>query len=204
MGLHSWRTVWREQEPNGWASSVSLGGHIHFGLSPYKANHDDYYDDDEDGGKINFQDMNDDDYSYSQYCLDHSLRMKALDRFTFGLESNGILPTSKERRSQFQYGKLGQFRPHDERTEYRSMCSWLFDPKVADICLTGVKSICINPNGALQLLSVKPSLADLTHIFELAKGDSDTTRAYNTLVNGANWLTNVNKDFCPLWKEFTL
>jgi len=85
--------------------------------------------------------------------------LKALDAFTERLESLDILPRneSERRREDSEYGQFSQYRtPTSDRikyrTEYRTMASWLYSPKVAMLCLTGAKLAAQFPIEFIQLL----------------------------------------------------
>lgn len=94
----------------------------------------------------------------------HEHRIKALDRVTEWLEGLDILPgaESAQRRNdptaiQNRYGQFGDWRPAGggsarPRMEYRTMCSWLYDPRAAYLALTGVKLAAQTPQIAMECL----------------------------------------------------
>lgn len=82
---------------------------------------------------------------------------EALDALTKTLEFLDILPAneSAKRRASAQgqgayYGAYGDVRDCHGHMEYRTMASWLYDPKVAFLCLTAAKLAAADPEGALE------------------------------------------------------
>lgn len=84
---------------------------------------------------------------------------EALDVLTRTLEHLDILPEneSKQRRGSAQglmnrYGHYGDVRDCNGHMEYRTMASWLYDPKVAFLCLTAAKLAAADPAGTIAAL----------------------------------------------------
>lgn len=105
---------------------LTLGGHVHLDMPPKQ---------------------------YGEDPEVHDLRIAALDRVTDWLEKLDILPLKESiaRRTdpnavRLHYGQFSDWRPAGgtgvgakSRMEYRTMCSWLVDPKVAYLALTTAK-----------------------------------------------------------------
>lgn len=110
----------------------------------------------------------------------HQDRVGALDTLTQLLEHLDILPKGEceERRKGGLYGKYGDVRIQEEkRTEYRTMASWLFDPAVAFLCLTGAKIAAFDPKGTLESLKGARSFTRLTEwLTPFASKDIDVGR----------------------------
>lgn len=168
--------------------TLTLGGHVHIDLPP--AGH---------GGDIE----------------GHAQRVKALDRATKYLEDLDILPKaeSQKRRSlgtREGYGKWGDVRPATNnervyRTEYRTMASWLYDPKVAFICLTAAKLAAVSPQVALDTLKARSvSYENLKTFFEFFKArDVNARRACEKLLCNDIKSLQVDPDtnFQASWKR---
>lgn len=117
----------------------ALGGHVHFGFNcflqkpPAGCNiHD--------GGQFNEK---------------GAQVTKALDALTKTLEHLDILPKNESalRRNHGQgYGRYGDVRDCNGHMEYRTMASWLYDPKVAFLCLTAAKLAAADPVGSYEAL----------------------------------------------------
>lgn len=87
---------------------------------------------------------------------------KALDALTKVLEHLDILPRNEslERRNhRFNYGHFGDVRDCNGHMEYRTMASWLYDPKVAFLCLTAAKLAAADPIGSYEALNGCTSFA---------------------------------------------
>jgi len=116
---------------------LTLGGHVHLDMPPKQSGED---------------------------PETHDLRIAALDRMTDWLERLDILPMkeSHDRRMdptavRNRYGQFGDWRPaggerlgERPRMEYRTMCSWLIDPQVAYLALTGAKIAAAMPQLTLD------------------------------------------------------
>lgn len=85
-------------------------------------------------------------------------RMAALDHVVRELEFLNILPKEEcaKRRSGGGYGQFGYMHPVNSgqftRIEYRTPCSWLFDPRNAFVTITGLKLAAVNPDYATEKL----------------------------------------------------
>lgn len=145
---------------------------------------------------------------------DHLLRVAALDEFTKLLEHLDILPKKEceARRTTSEYGKYGDVRIQNSsetldsndfagfedyraavatqkakhRMEYRTMASWLYDPIVAFLCLTGAKVAAAYPDIALDNLKGKTAFSTIpTWLERYASKDMDCARlAERYLVKG--------------------
>lgn len=110
-----------------------LGGHVHFGMAPYQR----------------------DGFANPIPTKEGTEIIRALDVTTKYLEHLDILPTDasvKRRRNPFGYGRFGDIRDSNGHLEYRTMGSWLYDPKIAFLCLTAAKLAAADPVGALEAL----------------------------------------------------
>lgn len=148
--------------------TLTLGGHVHLDMPP-KADSPD------------FKGM-----------------LEAEDRFTNHLEQLDILPKdeSLKRRAEGakaqgnqRYGQFKDYRPagnNHERMEYRTMCSWLFHPHVAFLCLTGAKLCAIAPLTANEYLRPRGvEESNLRRFFEAYKNrDSNARRVCEKLLDG--------------------
>jgi len=139
LANHRWRAgaYIRARVPRlGGERILTLGGHVHIDQPPKQ------YGEDEE---------------------DHDLRIDALDRGTQWLEGLDILAQSESqaRRSdpnaiRNRYGQFGDWRPAGKggrpRMEYRTMCSWLYDPRAAYLALTVAKLATQTPEITLESL----------------------------------------------------
>jgi len=114
---------------------------------------------------------------------EHTLRVKALDEYTRLLEHLDILPKKEceSRRNTSDYGKYGDVRIQAsgkaQRMEYRTMASWLYDPIVSFLCLTGAKVAAAEPEYTLETIGGKTSyLALLAFVDRFADKDMDCAR----------------------------
>lgn len=92
----------------------------------------------------------------------HDLRIQALDRVTDWMEKLDVLPSKEcgERRNdptaiRNHYGQWSDWRVSGNegsrrRMEYRTMCSWLFDPKVTYLALTLAKIAAAQPQLTIE------------------------------------------------------
>lgn len=137
---------------------VTLGGHVHLDL-PFEDTYDTRY------------------------------RVMALDELTLLFEHLDILPTEEcaKRRLEgkqiaglHEYGKLGDVRRADNanRTEYRTMASWLYSPITTYLCLTAAKLAAFAPKETvIQLGQGAPSTGKVARFFEnFAQKDDDARR----------------------------
>jgi hypothetical protein len=80
-------------------------------------------------------------------------KILALDATTRALERLDILPREESaQRRQGNYGRFGDIRNSGGHLEYRTMASWLLDPKVAFLCLTAAKLACCDPAQTTEIL----------------------------------------------------
>lgn len=131
---------------------VDLGGHIHLAKNPFvnkkarvwTGNYD------EDGQRVYVE------HNVEQESDEHKELVGTLDHLTRRLEALDILPhvECEARRRGGGYGRFGDWRPqgHKDRMEYRTMASWLYDPKVAFACLTLAKLVAVDPKLAREAL----------------------------------------------------
>lgn len=173
--------------------TITLGGHVHVDLDPQeeKMIPQKIWSGkwDPDNAPI-FEEVS---LPTMQYTEPHKLRVAAMDTLTHYLEALDILPkiSSEKRRSSGLYGSYGdirvQTRPDGKRhTEYRTMCSWLFDPKVAFLCLTGIKLACVAPEETRETLQLSQvSYGTLQKYFETFQHkDSNARRAVEWVLKG--------------------
>lgn len=114
---------------------------------------------------------------------DFDLMISACDRATKYLESLDILPQNESLRRReigatHRYGAWGDVRGAGREdaahTEYRTPCSWLFDPKAAFLTLTAIKLATVNPQLTLDTLKARGiSFERLKEWFELYKHKDD-------------------------------
>lgn len=149
----------------------------------------------------------------------HDLRIAALDRVTDWLEKLDVLPLkeSTERRNDANavrnhYGQFGDWRAAGipggrPRMEYRTMCSWLIDPKVAYLALTSAKIAACMPQLTLE------SLKRGQHSWEKMQGwlenyrfrDSNVRRALEKMWDeGSKPKVDPTVDFKERWKVLGL
>lgn len=162
----------------GIAGGQPLGGHVHFGIEP-------------------FQEL-------TEYT-------GALDTTTRLLEHLDILPkTESQNRRRGTYGKFGDWRTaHDGQghahLEYRTMASWLYDPKVAFLCLTAAKLATADPKGTLDALKHKSSYSGLLDwIAAYRSRDANAARVYERIGDAKLVQVNPDVDFRERWERLGL
>lgn len=175
---YSWRSgAYVKAKPRG---VITLGGHVHLDMPP--PNHG---NGDED---------------------EHHAVIEACDRWTMLMEGLDILPRaeSNARRTDARavregYGQWSDWRPageRGERMEYRTPASWLFDPKVAFLTMTGIKLAAVSP--ATMLEKVPRTGHGWKHVEALLdcyKGkDSNARRALEKLVEGRSTPAHLHVD----------
>lgn len=122
----------------------SLGGHVHFGFKTPQVQHG--------------------TYTSAPAVVD--IRVQALDRITSVLENLDILPKEESaNRRKGSYGHFSDVRDSNGHLEYRTMASWLYDPKVAYLCLTGAKLAASDAQGTVDNLKKSGSFSDLVNWF---------------------------------------
>jgi hypothetical protein len=136
-------------------------------------------------------------------------RITALDRVTAVLEALDILPSeeSKARRAGGGYGQFGQVRDSQGHTEYRTMASWLTDPKVAYLCLTAAKLAACDPKGTVDTLPANASFNQLVEWFRLYRTkDINARRALERVLSLGHKAIQVypDVDFRARWRELGL
>jgi hypothetical protein len=153
---------------------------------------------------------------------EHQLRLSSLDRVTQWLEELDILP-QKESAARREdptarrngYGKFGDWRSaggrdgQPPRMEYRTMASWLFDPKVTFLALTMAKLAAAVPQVTLDKLKKGAcsysALRDYLENFRFR--DTNARRALEKLFEGHNvkyLQIDPTENFRPRWKELGL
>lgn len=100
---------------------------------------------------------------------------KGLDTFTNSLFKLDMLPEKENKIRQRAYGRPGDMRKDYKGgqpvIEYRTMCSWLFDPRVALIALEGARLTTAEPEFAVKKLTT-PSHTNLHDFFAAFKKQS--------------------------------
>jgi Phage phiEco32-like COOH.NH2 ligase-type 2 len=173
----------------------ALGGHVHFGFNCFTEKPMDGYSILTGGGVFNAK---------------GAQVTKALDTLTKALEHLDILPKveSTQRRGHGQgYGRYGDVRDCHGHMEYRTMASWLYDPKVAFLCLTAAKLAAVDPEGTMEALVNCDSFAKFSAWLSQYKGkDLNATRAAEKLLDkGLKYLqVDPEADFRGRWKELGL
>lgn len=172
----------------------ALGGHIHFGFNCFEIKPLEGYNINSGGGKFNAR---------------GAKVTGALDTLTKTLEHLDILPKheSAQRRVHGQgYGRYGDVRDCHGHMEYRTMASWLYDPKVAFLCLTAAKLAAADPEGA-EALKNCDSFAKLSHWIEQYKDDDrNAARVSEKLLDGGLKALQVDPtiDFKERWERLGL
>lgn len=172
----------------------SLGGHVHFGIKPYKI-----------------------EPGYNNAGISaHNLTpqgveiVAALDKTTSLLEHLDILPKAesiKRRESGQGYGRAGDIRDCHGHLEYRTMASWLYDPRVAYLCLTAAKLAAADPAGALDALRNVTSFEGLKNWVERYKNqDANALRACEKVLDKGLKALQVDPevDFRERWERLGL
>lgn len=176
-------------------SPDTLGGHVHFGFNCYSV----------------LPASKADDGTFTPVGL-HVVR--ALDDLTKVLEHLDILPKEEckvRRLKKDEYGKFyGSFsnvRDCNGHMEYRSMASWLYDPKVAFLCLTAAKLAAADPTGAHEALKDCTSFAGLKAWVENYKTkDVNASRASEKLLDSglSHLQVDPTVDFRTRWETLGL
>lgn len=162
------------------AGTDSLGGHIHFGFSP-------------------------------TLLTSNPKLIPALDLVTRLLEHLDILPTNESaERRRGHYGKFGDVRTSHGKDgtahlEYRTMASWLYDPKVAFLCLTAAKLAACDPVGTIEALKGATSYSKLSDwVGNYRSKDTNAKRVYDKLTNHKQVVVDPSIDFRSRWEEIGL
>jgi hypothetical protein len=146
-------------------------------------------------------------------------RIKALDAVSRILYELNILPKEENEvgRKAAGYGEYGAYKVAQSdnffRIEYRTPCSWMFDPRNAFITLTALKLAVINPSLTMQLMKASLNKADMWRsLYKFFRAyrllDSDARFALEKVgcsmrLNDLEKLkADPHKDFKPLWDSF--
>lgn len=171
----------------------SLGGHVHFGFNCF--------------AKKPPEGLN---AKYGEFNEKGAKVTKALDVLTKTLEYLDILPKneSAQRRIFGQgYGRYGDVRDCRGHMEYRTMASWLYDPKVAFLCLTAAKLAAVDPEGTCNTLKSCDSYEIFTNWMANYKTkDRNAARASEKLLEkGHKYLVvDPEVDFRGRWERLEL
>lgn len=183
------------------AGSESLGGHVHFGFP----RGDDTLQLSADGNPI--YDPNTGRYLAKTPDLLVN-KVKSLDALVRLLEHLDILPRDESiRRRQGHYGKFSDVRDSNGHMEYRTMASWLFDPKVAFTCLTAAKIAAADPEGTLKSLTGVTSFQGLVNWIEKYQHkDSNARRLKEKVLDLGHPKVRVDPDvnLVERWRELGL
>jgi hypothetical protein len=136
-------------------------------------------------------------------------QVAALDRVTQVLEGLDILPAneSKLRRGGEHYGRFGDIRDSNGHIEYRTMASWLTDPKVAYLCLTAAKLAACDPAGTTTNLKTAVSFDNLIEWFRAYRTkDVNARRAVERVLSLGHKALQVypDVDFRERWRVLGL
>lgn len=177
-----------------------LGGHVHFGFNPFativpeNGNASDGYMLTAKGGQV----------------------VHALDALTQTLERLDILPSKESAARRVYtppygdghvYGRFGDVRNCKGHMEYRTMASWLYDPRVAFLCLTAAKLAAADPVGAYEALRECDSFARFKRWIEgYVNQDRNAARASEKLLDKGLKSLQVDPevDFKERWEELGL
>ena len=129
--------------------------------------------------------------------------LKKLDRFTHCLEALDMLPEkeSKRRRTVSAYGRPSAYRNSgvDNHIEYRTMASWLLNPELSFVCLTGAKLIAFNPEGYVPLPGTI-SKQKLVDFFSQYKEDTNALRCIEKVLPDFS-KTDPTVDIREAWRK---
>lgn len=171
-----------------------LGGHLHFDI-PVREPEENYDIDAQELPKKN--------------VLTLQSKIQTLDRFTDWLERLDMLPTSEThaRRALGDYGRWGDFRPSNDggHLEYRTMCSWLYDPSAAMLALTGGKICVARYEVAKDFLEANiPSRKKLKEFFtNIQEHDDDAKRLVENFAF-ETYQMKPDGDFRKAWEKIDL
>lgn len=181
----------------GLCNGDSLGGHVHFGFDCFSQ-------------KPGFQfDANGELVVHHNYVMSEKGKqvVKALDAVTKVLEHLDILPkreSEARRKHRHGYGRFGDVRDSNGHMEYRSMASWLYDPKVAYICILAAKLAAADPVGAYEALKDCTSFDGLKKWIDSYKSkDVNAARASERLLEKGLKHIQVDPsvDFRGRWED---
>lgn len=136
-------------------------------------------------------------------------KVKALDLVTQVLEALDILPMneSRARRVAGHYGRFSDVRDSGGHMEYRTMASWLTDPKIAYLCLTAAKLAVCDPTGTCGTLKTTSSFNELVEWFRVYRTkDINARRALERVLSLGHAAIRVypDVDFRERWRELGL
>ena len=164
-------------------SGESLGGHVHFGVPVYTQGNG----------------------YYTEVNPDIALPISALDKVTYILEHLDILPMGESaNRRKGKFGKWGDIRDSDGHLEYRTMASWLYDPRVSFLCLTAAKLAASEPKSTLDALAKVTSFEGLEAWMRLYRDkDANARRAVEKIFPKGLKTVQIDPDvdFRERWKE---
>lgn len=185
----------RRLRAGAYCNNDCLGGHVHFGFNAFEEKPPNGFGI-WNGGKLNAR---------------GAQVTKALDSLTKALEHLDILPASEsgKRRASAQgqgnhYGEYGDVRDCNGHMEYRTMASWLHDPKVTFLCLTAAKLAAADPEGSFATLKSVDSFKKLGDWIENYKEkDLNAKRVVEKLVGAGHKKLQVDPtvDFRERWEE---
>ena len=176
------------------ANEESLGGHVHFGMKMPGVK------------KVSEAYIADGQYVPAKVEQENPALIKALDRVTSLLEHLDILPLNEsQNRRKGTYGKFGDIRDSNGHMEYRSMCSWLYDPKVAFLCLTAAKIAAADPTGTLDALTRVTSFSGLQKwLNNYRTKDSNALRVLDKIPEHKLVQVDPGVDFRERWRTLGL
>jgi len=193
--------------------TVTLGGHVHLDISPLKEGYV------HETSVVRDPDNPEQVLVEETWTDEHKARVKALDTITARLEQLDILPNheSQTRRSSGDYGHYGDVRVQRHlkydpayrpswhlHTEYRTMASWLYDPRNAFLCLTAAKLAAAEPQVALEHIKrTTIPWKQLVNWFELFKEkDVNARRLVDKVLSQGHkaLVADPEVDFRERWK----
>jgi hypothetical protein len=174
----------------------SLGGHVHFGIPMYAQNY------------VTTQDLYGRTVTVPMGSKVEDKVTKiipALDKVTYIFEHLDILPMGESaNRRKGRYGKWGEIRDSDGHVEYRTMASWLYDPRVSFLCLTAAKLAAAEPQSTLDALGKVTSFEGVEKWMGLYKDkDANARRAVEKVFPKGLKAVQIDPDvdFRERWKE---
>ena len=164
---------------------LPLGGHVHFGMSPYVV-------------------MSSDTFTYYATPMDNFVRItQSLELFD---------EPRRAARAAEGFGRYGNIRVQRyalpgggamDGFEYRTLPSWLFDPRVGLLCITGLKLSVVSPR-IWSYWQSKPKLWEWVWevLASVANVDSDALKLCSLFAKEprlTKWQTDDGKDFRKRW-----
>lgn len=156
---------------------VAMGGHIHIGLK-------------------------------NDTWIEKTAAIQAMDQLTRLMEQLELLPSGEmlRRRTSTPYGQYGATKVSgaDLHLEYRTMCSWLYDPKIAMLAMTGAKIASVFPKESLEYLKKPASRGLLQGYFDAVRvPDRDVQRVQEKVPLGLI-VAEPDRDLKVAWKALGL